>query len=111
MDLLTAEESMEVERNESLLLLVGLCNNEAQIQKLVVFEGAFDVVFNIIAKEQQSGVIVQVTPPSLPLSLSMSDVRRPARTRKKRPNDGKMQAETDGVLGFCDCPSAPASCV
>ena len=59
MDLLTSEESMEVERNESLLLLIGLCKANVEIQKLVVFEGVFDVVFNIVEKEQQSGVIVQ----------------------------------------------------
>ena len=59
MDLLTSSESMEAERNESLLLLTGLCKANVEIQKLVVFEGAFDVVFNIIAKEEQSGVIVQ----------------------------------------------------
>lgn len=59
MDLLTSEESMEVERNEALLLLIGLCKGNVEIQKLVVFEGVFDAVFNIVDKEQKAGVIVQ----------------------------------------------------
>lgn len=59
MDLLSSEESMEVERNESLLLLVGLCKGNLEIQKLVVFEGAFDHLFTIIDKEERGGVIVQ----------------------------------------------------
>ncbi len=33
-----------------------------------------------------------------PLSLSMSDVRRPGKTRKKRPNDGKIQMNNDKKL-------------
>ncbi|QDZ24639.1 Golgin candidate 6 [Chloropicon primus] len=59
MDLLGSDEIMEVERNESLLLLVGLCKATMEIQKLVVFEGAFDHIFAIIGKEQKSGVIAQ----------------------------------------------------
>ncbi len=40
-------------------------------------------------------VLSTLTPRSLSLSLlfSMSDVRRPGRTRKKRPNDGKIGCE------------------
>ena len=35
-------------RNESLLLLVQLTRFSAEIQKAVVFDGAFDRIFNII---------------------------------------------------------------
>ena len=59
MDLLGSDDSMEVERNESLLLLVGLCKANNDIQKLVVFEGCFDHIFSIVDKEQRSGVIAQ----------------------------------------------------
>ncbi len=45
-----------------------------------------------------------LSPTSLPsLSFSMSEVRRPGRSRKKRPNDGKIGVETDRAFCVCVC--------
>ncbi|KAG4926247.1 hypothetical protein JHK84_051922 [Glycine max] len=52
----------EVIRNEALLLLTHLTREAEEIQKIVVFEGAFEKIFSIIREEGNSdgGVVVQV---------------------------------------------------
>lgn len=51
----------EVIRNEALLLLTHLTREAEEIQKIVVFEGAFEKIFSIIREEGNSdgGVVVQ----------------------------------------------------
>ncbi|XXG54610.1 hypothetical protein AAC387_Pa03g2447 [Persea americana] len=51
----------EVIRNEALLLLTHLTREAEEIQKIVVFEGAFDKIFSIIKEEgcSEGGVVVQ----------------------------------------------------
>ncbi|KAJ3671660.1 hypothetical protein LUZ60_007739 [Juncus effusus] len=51
----------EVIRNEALLLLTYLTREAEEIQKIVVFEGAFEKIFSIIREEGASdgGVVVQ----------------------------------------------------
>lgn len=51
----------EVIRNEALLLLTHLTREAEEIQKILVFEGAFDKIFSIIKEEGGSdgGVVVQ----------------------------------------------------
>ncbi|CAK8533801.1 unnamed protein product [Lathyrus sativus] len=51
----------EVIRNEALLLLTHLTREAEEIQKIVVFEGAYDKIFSIIKEEGNSdgGVVVQ----------------------------------------------------
>ncbi|KAI4350630.1 hypothetical protein L6164_005069 [Bauhinia variegata] len=51
----------EVIRNEALLLLTHLTREAEEIQKIVVFEGAFEKIFSIIREEGGSdgGVVVQ----------------------------------------------------
>eukprot|EP00262_Sarcandra_glabra_P006992 TRINITY_DN1955_c0_g3_i1.p1 TRINITY_DN1955_c0_g3~~TRINITY_DN1955_c0_g3_i1.p1 ORF type:complete len:574 (+),score=64.09 TRINITY_DN1955_c0_g3_i1:22-1722(+) len=51
----------EVIRNEALLLLTYLTREAAEIQKIVVFEGAFEKIFSIITEEggSEGGVVVQ----------------------------------------------------
>ncbi|PQQ13214.1 hypothetical protein Pyn_03321 [Prunus yedoensis var. nudiflora] len=51
----------EVIRNEALLLLTYLTREAEEIQKIVVFEGAFEKIFSIIKEEGGSdgGVVVQ----------------------------------------------------
>ncbi|XP_021826327.1 golgin candidate 6-like isoform X2 [Prunus avium] len=51
----------EVIRNEALLLLTYLTHEAEEIQKIVVFEGAFEKIFSIIKEEGGSdgGVVVQ----------------------------------------------------
>ncbi|KAK4282327.1 hypothetical protein QN277_013719 [Acacia crassicarpa] len=51
----------EVIRNEALLLLTHLIHEAEEIQKIVVFEGAFEKIFSIIKEEGGSdgGVVVQ----------------------------------------------------
>ncbi|KAK7265981.1 hypothetical protein RIF29_18618 [Crotalaria pallida] len=51
----------EVIRNEALLLLTHLTREAGEIQKIVVFEGAFEKIFSIIKEEGNSdgGVVVQ----------------------------------------------------
>ncbi|WVZ14663.1 hypothetical protein V8G54_012229 [Vigna mungo] len=51
----------EVIRNEALLLLTHLTREAEEIQKIVVFEGAFEKIFGIIREEGNSdgGVVVQ----------------------------------------------------
>uniref|UniRef100_A0A1S4CZI1 Golgin candidate 6 n=1 Tax=Nicotiana tabacum TaxID=4097 RepID=A0A1S4CZI1_TOBAC len=51
----------EVIRNEALLLLTYLTREAEQIQKIVVFEGAFEKIFSIIKEEggSEGGVVVQ----------------------------------------------------
>ncbi|XP_076327390.1 general vesicular transport factor p115 isoform X1 [Tachypleus tridentatus] len=59
MDLLS--DSREVIRNDTLLLLVNLTKGNANIQKIVAFENAFDKLLDIIAEEGYSdgGVVVE----------------------------------------------------
>ncbi|KAI8569653.1 hypothetical protein RHMOL_Rhmol02G0293800 [Rhododendron molle] len=51
----------EVIRNEALLLLTYLTHQAEEIQKIVVFEGAFEKIFSIIKEEggSEGGVVVQ----------------------------------------------------
>ncbi|WOL07815.1 golgin candidate 6 [Canna indica] len=51
----------EVIRNEALLLLTYLTREAEEIQKIVVFEGAFEKIFSIITEEggSEGGVVVQ----------------------------------------------------
>ncbi|WJX70186.1 Golgin candidate 6 [Trifolium repens] len=51
----------EVIRNEALLLLTHLTREAEEIQKIVVFEGAYEKIFSIIREEGNSdgGVVVQ----------------------------------------------------
>ncbi|PSS11381.1 Golgin candidate like [Actinidia chinensis var. chinensis] len=51
----------EVIRNEALLLLTYLTHEAEEIQKIVVFEGAFEKIFSIIREEggSEGGVVVQ----------------------------------------------------
>jgi hypothetical protein len=51
----------EVIRNEALLLLIFLTRSAEEIQKIVVFEGAFERLFKIVTEEGGSdgGIIVQ----------------------------------------------------
>ncbi|KAK6137397.1 hypothetical protein DH2020_028869 [Rehmannia glutinosa] len=53
----------EVIRNEALLLLTYLTREAEEIQKILVFEGAFEKIFSIIKEEggSEGGVVVQVT--------------------------------------------------
>lgn len=59
MDLLG--DSREVIRNETLLLLIKLTKGNANIQKIVAFENAFDRLFEIVSSEGYSdgGIIVE----------------------------------------------------
>ncbi|KAL1115755.1 hypothetical protein AAG570_006045 [Ranatra chinensis] len=59
MDLLG--DSREVVRNDTLLLLIQLTKGNANIQKIVAFENAFDRLFDIITEEGYSdgGIIVE----------------------------------------------------
>ncbi|CAG8515381.1 7647_t:CDS:10, partial [Cetraspora pellucida] len=59
MDLL--DDRREIIRNESLLLLIALTENNADIQKIVAFENAFERLLEIIAEEDglSGGIIVQ----------------------------------------------------
>ncbi|XP_060804738.1 general vesicular transport factor p115 isoform X2 [Amyelois transitella] len=59
MDLLA--DTREVIRNEALLLLIKLTKGNANIQKIVAFESAFDRLFDIISVEGYSdgGIIVE----------------------------------------------------
>ncbi|XP_038060951.1 general vesicular transport factor p115-like [Patiria miniata] len=59
MDLLS--DSREVIRNDGLLLLTGLTKGNANIQKIVAFENAFDLLLRIIMEEGASdgGIVVE----------------------------------------------------
>ncbi|XP_045475896.1 general vesicular transport factor p115 [Harmonia axyridis] len=59
MDLLS--ESREVIRNDALLLLINLTKNNANIQKIVAFENAFDRLFEVITEEglTEGGIVVE----------------------------------------------------
>lgn len=56
-----AGSSSEIVRNEALLLLPHLVHANADIQKLVAFEGAFEKLLDVVAQEGrvEGGVIVQ----------------------------------------------------
>ncbi|CAJ0625460.1 14395_t:CDS:2 [Entrophospora sp. SA101] len=59
MDLL--DDKREIIRNEGLLLLTSLTENNAEIQKIVAFENAFERLIEIIVEEDglNGGIIVQ----------------------------------------------------
>ncbi|RZC38268.1 Uso1 p115 head domain containing protein [Asbolus verrucosus] len=59
MDLLV--ESREVIRNDALLLLINLTKSNANIQKIVAFENAFDRLFDVIREEgfTDGGIVVE----------------------------------------------------
>ncbi|XP_043276188.1 general vesicular transport factor p115 [Venturia canescens] len=59
MDLLS--DSREVIRNDALLLLIQLTKGNANIQKIVAFENAFDRIFDVITQEggTEGGIIVE----------------------------------------------------
>nr|XP_034182659.1 general vesicular transport factor p115 isoform X2 [Osmia lignaria] len=59
MDLLS--DSREVIRNDALLLLIQLTKGNANIQKIVAFENAFDRIFDVIAQEgnAEGGIVVE----------------------------------------------------
>lgn len=59
MDLLI--DSREVIRNDALLLLIQLTKGNANIQKIVAFENAFDRLFDVIKEEGSSdgGIVVE----------------------------------------------------
>ncbi|XP_068617678.1 general vesicular transport factor p115 [Battus philenor] len=59
MDLLS--DTREVIRNETLLLLIKLTKGNANIQKIVAFENAFDRLFEIVSSEgfSNGGIIVE----------------------------------------------------
>ncbi|XP_063706465.1 general vesicular transport factor p115 [Culicoides brevitarsis] len=59
MDLLS--DSREVIRNDALLLMIRLTKGNANIQKIVAFENAFDRLFDIISQEGASdgGIVVK----------------------------------------------------
>ncbi|XP_065349618.1 general vesicular transport factor p115 isoform X3 [Cloeon dipterum] len=59
MDLLS--DSREVIRNDALLLLISLTKGNANIQKIVAFENAFDRLFEVIASEGglDGGIVVE----------------------------------------------------
>ena len=56
------EDKREIIRNEGLLLFISLLATNADIQKIVAFEGAFDRLFGIISQEggiASGGIVVQ----------------------------------------------------
>lgn len=56
------DDKREIIRNEALLLFISLLSTNAEIQKIVAFEGAFDRLFGIISKEggiASGGIVVQ----------------------------------------------------
>lgn len=58
----TLTDSREIIRNESLLLIIALTTSNADIQKLLAFEGAFDHLFAIVRQEGgigAGGIVVQ----------------------------------------------------
>ncbi|XP_024943329.1 general vesicular transport factor p115 isoform X2 [Cephus cinctus] len=59
MDLLS--DSREVIRNDALLLLIQLTKGNANIQKIVAFENAFDRIFEVIRQEggAEGGIVVE----------------------------------------------------
>lgn len=59
MDLLV--ESREIIRNDALLLLINLTKSNANIQKIVAFENAFDKLFDVIKEEgfTDGGIVVE----------------------------------------------------
>ncbi|KAJ3317466.1 Vesicle-mediated ER to Golgi transport protein [Blyttiomyces sp. JEL0837] len=59
MDLL--DDRREIIRNEGLLLLISLTQNNAEIQKIIAFENAFERLLGIILEEgaAEGGIIVQ----------------------------------------------------
>ncbi|GAA94997.1 uncharacterized protein L969DRAFT_91217 [Mixia osmundae IAM 14324] len=56
------EDKREIVRNEGLLLIISLSSTNADIQKIISFEGAFDKLFAIIDREggiAAGGIVVQ----------------------------------------------------
>ena len=57
-----SQVSMSRVGTECLLLLISLASNNADIQKIVAFEGAFDKLFRIVEAEggiSSGGIVVQ----------------------------------------------------
>ncbi|KAL7270968.1 Vesicle-mediated ER to Golgi transport protein [Rhizina undulata] len=57
----TLDDKRDAIRNESILLIINLCNNHTDMQKLIAFENAFERTFAIIDSEGgiEGGIIVQ----------------------------------------------------
>ncbi|KIJ51264.1 hypothetical protein M422DRAFT_158428 [Sphaerobolus stellatus SS14] len=55
------EEKREIIRNEGLIMLQTLISQNAEIQKILAFEGAFEKLFNIVVAEGgiEGGIVVQ----------------------------------------------------
>ena len=55
------DDKREIIRNEGLLLLISLTKSNAEIQKIVAFENAFERVLNIVEEEGSTDgdIIVQ----------------------------------------------------
>ncbi|KAH9824431.1 p115 like vesicle tethering protein [Melampsora americana] len=56
------DDTREIIRNEALLLLISITEKNADIQKIIAFEGGFDRLFNIISLESGiggGGIVVQ----------------------------------------------------
>nr|ASF90195.1 hypothetical protein SPAR05478 [Bartheletia paradoxa] len=55
------DEGREIIRNEALLLIISLTAHNADIQKIVAFEGAFERLFSIVEREEgiEGGIVVQ----------------------------------------------------
>ncbi|XP_072092007.1 golgin candidate 6 isoform X7 [Arachis hypogaea] len=72
MDMLMDRE-LQVIRNEALLLLTHLTREAGDIQKIVIFEGAFEKILSIIRGEGNSdgGVVVQIVDIGKTLPLFM----------------------------------------
>ncbi|XP_072053352.1 golgin candidate 6 isoform X2 [Arachis hypogaea] len=72
MDMLMDRE-LQVIRNEVLLLLTHLTREAGDIQKIVIFEGAFEKILSIIRGEGNSdgGVVVQIVDIGKTLPLFM----------------------------------------
>jgi hypothetical protein len=58
---ISLNDNREAVRNETLLVLIALTNGNPEIQKLVAFENAFEVLFAIIEQEGavDGGIVVQ----------------------------------------------------
>jgi hypothetical protein len=55
------EEKREILRNEALLLLHNLTVSNADLQKIVAFDGAFELLLDIVFQEGgiEGGIVVQ----------------------------------------------------
>ncbi len=55
MDVLS--DSREIIRNEVLLVMVAITRGNVELQKIMAFEGAFDVLFGIVKEEEEGSII------------------------------------------------------